>query len=166
MSYQLNNDTFKKKDKNAKTNDIANREYDKSMVSEAEITDIRLHPDEYIDWTTNWSLALSYNLRLSNTPTYVNYVTKDFRTTVHTVSVKGDIKLSEKWKLAAQTGWDFEAKKLSYTSFTIYRDLHCWEMRFNWIPLGTYKSWNFCINIKASALQDLKLTKKRDYRDF
>lgn len=169
FSYQMNNDTFKKdknKDKDKDKTDLTNREYNPDLVSEAEITDIRMHPEEYVDWTTNWSLALSYNLRITNTPTYINYITKDNRAVVHTLSLKGDVKLSEKWKVAAQTGWDFEAGKLSYTSITLYRDLHCWEMRFNWIPLGSYKSWNFCINIKASALQDLKLTKKRDYRDF
>ncbi len=89
----------------------------------------------------------------------------DNRTTVQTLSLRGEINLSPKWKFSAQTGWDFEKNKISYTSLTIYRDLHCWEMRFNVIPYGTYKSWNFQINIKASALQDLKLTKKKDYRD-
>ena len=69
------------------------------------------------------------------------------------------------WRIALSSGYDFVNKGLSYTSIDIYRDLHCWEMRFNWIPYGTYKSWNFSINVKASALQDLKLTKKKDYRD-
>lgn len=165
----MNNDTFKKdKDKNKDKDktDLTDREYNPDIVSEAEITDIRMHPEEYVDWTTTWSVSLSYNLRITNTPTYINFITKDNRSVVQTLSLKGDVKLSEKWKVTAQTGWDFEAGKLSYTSVTIYRDLHCWEMRFNWIPLGSYKSWNFCINVKASALQDLKLTKKRDYRDL
>ena len=63
------------------------------------------------------------------------------------------------------TGWDFTNHGLSYTNISVYRDLHCWEMRFNWIPIGSYKSWNFTINVKAAALKDLKLTKKKDYRD-
>lgn len=161
LSYSLNNDTFKKKNgaKNTK------RKMDSPLASEQEMNDIRSNPEDYIDWTTKWALSLSYNLTLSNNPTFFNYLMQDNRKVIQTLGVNGNINLSENWKVSVQTGWDFEQKKLSYTSMTVYRDLHCWEMRFNWIPLGTYKSWNFTINVKASALQDLKLTKKKDYRD-
>ena len=84
---------------------------------------------------------------------------------VQTLTVNGDVSFSPKWKVGFSTGWDFTNHGLSYTSINVYRDLHCWEMRFNWIPIGNYKSWNFTINVKAQALQDLKLTKKKDYRD-
>ena len=161
LSYSLNNDTFKKKNgaKNTK------RKMDSPLASEQEMNDIRSNPEDYIDWTTKWALSLSYNLTLSNNPTFFNYLMQDNRKVIQTLGINGNINLSENWKVSVQTGWDFEQKKLSYTSMTIYRDLHCWEMRFNWIPLGTYKSWNFTINVKASALQDLKLSKKKDYRD-
>lgn len=159
-SYSINNQTFKK-DKDKKKDTKKTSEF----ASEQELEDINNNPDDYVDWSTTWSLSLSYNLRLTNNPTYINYVTNDYRTTVQTLGLTGSINLSPKWKLSAQTGWDFESKKISYTSLTVYRDLHCWEMRFNVIPYGTYKSWNFQINVKASALQDLKLTKKKDYRD-
>ena len=161
LSYSLNNDTFKKKNgaKNTKRN------MNSPLASEQEMNDIRSNPEDYIDWTTKWALSLSYNLTLSNNPTFFNYLMQDNRKVIQTLGINGNINLSENWKVSVQTGWDFEQKKLSYTSMTIYRDLHCWEMRFNWIPLGTYKSWNFTINVKASALQDLKLSKKKDYRD-
>jgi Organic solvent tolerance protein OstA len=162
-SYTINDKTFGKK-KNKKDNE------NKTLVSspnasEEELNDIRNNPDGYIDWSTSWSLSLSYNLRLTNNLSYINWILNDNRSTVQTIGLRGEINLSPKWKVSAQTGWDFETKKISYTSFTVYRDLHCWEMRFNVIPYGTYKSWNFQINVKASALQDLKLTKKKDYRD-
>lgn len=162
LSYSLNNSTFKKN----KTKNNATRQFESSpLASEEEMNDIRSHPEDYIDWTTQWSLSLSYNLTISNNPTYFNYLMEDNRKVIQTLGVNGSINLTPKWKVSVQTGWDFELNKLSYTSFTVYRDLHCWEMRFNWIPIGTYKSWNFQINVKASALQDLKLTKKKDYRD-
>jgi len=34
------------------------------------------------------------------------------------------------------------------------------------VPLGPRKSWNFSINVKASILQDMKLNKKKDFRDY
>ena len=164
LSYSLNNDTFKKNKSGSRNS--ATRQFESSpLASEQEMHDIRSNPEDYVDWTTQWSLSLSYNLTLSNNYSYINYILNDNRKVIQTLGVNGNVNLSPKWKVSVQTGWDFELKKLSYTSFTIYRDLHCWEMRFNWIPLGTYKSWNFTINVKAAALQDLKLTKKKDYRD-
>ena len=160
INYSLNNDTFKNKGKKT-----APKQYESSLASEEEMNDIRSNPGNYVDWSTKWALSLSYNLTLSNNLSYINYILKDDRKVIQTLGVNGNINLSPNWKVSVQSGWDFELKKLSYTSLTIYRDLHCWEMRFNWIPLGTYKSWNFTINVKASALQDLKLTKKKDYRD-
>ncbi len=160
INYSLNNDTFKNKGKKTTP-----RRYESSLASEEEMNDIRSNPENYVDWSTQWALSLSYNLTLSNNLSYINYILQDDRKVIQTLGVNGNINLTPNWKVSVQTGWDFELKKLSYTSLTIYRDLHCWEMRFNWIPLGTYKSWNFTINVKASALQDLKLTKKKDYRD-
>ncbi len=160
INYSLNNDTFKNKGKKT-----APKQYESSLASEEEMNDIRSNPGNYVDWSTKWALSLSYNLTLSNNLSYINYILKDDRKVIQTLGVNGNINLTPNWKVSVQSGWDFELKKLSYTSLTIYRDLHCWEMRFNWIPLGTYKSWNFTINVKASALQDLKLTKKKDYRD-
>ena len=158
-SYTLSNKTFDKKKKKEE------KPVETPLASEQELEDIKNNPDDYIDWSTSWSLSLSYNLRLSNNLSYINYILHDNRSTVQTLGLRGEISLSPKWKVSAQTGWDFETKKISYTSVTVYRDLHCWEMRFNVIPYGSYKSWNFQINVKASALQDLKLTKKKDYRD-
>ena len=162
-SYTINDKTFGKKDK--KKNNEQESLVSSPNASEEELNEIHNNPDGYVDWSTSWSLSLSYNLRLSNNLSYINWILHDNRTTVQTLGLRGEINLSPKWKLSAQTGWDFESKKISYTSLTVYRDLHCWEMRFNVIPYGTYKSWNFQINVKASALQDLKLTKKKDYRD-
>lgn len=161
-SYSINDKTFGKKKNKEKT--------DRPLISspnasEEELDDIRNNPGGYVDWSTSWSLSLSYNLRMTNNLSYINYILNDNRSTVQTLGLSGEITLSPKWKVSAQTGWDFETRKITYTSLTVYRDLHCWEMRFNVIPYGTYKSWNFQINVKASALQDLKLTKKKDYRD-
>jgi hypothetical protein len=146
-------------------NDIYNRAQKNMNVTEQELDEIMGNPNAYIDWTTPWSMTLSYNLRFSSSLTYAALMGIATNTTVQTLSVTGDVNLTPKWKVTFSTGWDFTNKGLSYTSLNIYRDLHCWEMRFNWIPIGNYKSWNFTINVKASALQDLKLTKKKDFRD-
>lgn len=137
-----------------------------TMASEAELKDIQQNESDYIDWSIPWSLSINYNLRYSNNIAYRDFSRTDTRKVVQTLGFSGDINLTPKWKLSAQSGWDFENKGLSYTSVNIYRDLHCWEMRFSWVPIGPRKSWNFTLNVKATVLQDLKLTKKKDFRDI
>ena len=144
---------------------IASQAAVSDFVTEGELDDILGNPKAYIDWTTPWSLSLNYNLRRTTNINYANFMGVATNKIVQTLTVNGDVSLTPKWKVSFATGWDFTNHGLSYTSLNIYRDLHCWEMRFNWIPIGSYKSWNFTINVKAQALQDLKLTKKKDYRD-
>ena len=85
---------------------------------------------------------------------------------VHTLNVAGDINITKKWRFGFTTGYDFVQKSLSYTSLDFYRDMHCWEMSFNWIPVGYRKGWSFTINVKSSTLRDvLKYKKERDFRD-
>jgi hypothetical protein len=85
---------------------------------------------------------------------------------VQTLGLSGQINITPKWKFTFNTGWDFTNNGLAFTSVNIYRDLHCWEMRFSWVPIGPRQSWNFSINVKASILQDLKLNRKKDFRDI
>ena len=88
------------------------------------------------------------------------------KTLVQTFYFNGQLNLTPKWKLNVSTGWDFVHAQLSYTNISIDRDLHCWQMHFNWTPKGGQQQWSFSINVKASILQDLKLDKKKDFRDF
>jgi len=73
------------------------------------------------------------------------------------------VKLTTKWKVSYRTGWDFQKEELAYTSITITRDLHCWEMSLNWIPFGYYQSYYFRLNVKASMLQDLKYEDRKSW---
>ncbi len=131
-----------------------------------EVDAIETNPDDYVDWNIPWSLNISYIFSYNSTYDYENFQRIIDNKIIQTLNLNGQINITPKWKFTFNTGWDFDAKKLSYTSVNIYRDLHCWEMRFSWIPLGTRKSWNFSINVKASILQDLKLNKKKDFRDY
>ncbi len=130
-----------------------------------ELNEILGNPNAYIDWTTPWSISLSYNLTYTTSIAYAAFMGMATNTYVHTIGLNGNISITPKWKVTFSTGWDFVNNKISYTNLSVYRDLHCWEMRFNWIPIGSYKSWNFTINVKSQALKDLKYEKKKDYRD-
>jgi hypothetical protein len=127
--------------------------------------DIYYNPDNYVDFTVPWNFNISYDFNYRTNEQFVSGVRSNKSTLIQTMRFSGDVSITPKWKFQFQTGYDFESKKITYSSMNLYRDLHCWEMRFNWIPFGSMKSWNFQINVKATMLQDLKLTKKKDFRD-
>lgn len=117
-----------------------------------------------INFNKKWDLSFHYTMRYTN-----NYIAsqKDFEyETVQTLSFNANINLTDKWEIGVNSGWDFEKNELSYTSVNIYRDLHCWEMMFNWIPKGFMKSYNLTIRVKAPALHDLKVTKQKSHLDY
>jgi hypothetical protein len=158
LNYQLSQNTFNK-DKKDKDKTLPKE------IDEDELGEIIDNPDEYIDWAIPWSLSFSYTFQYRNSEAYTGGSRTIVDTYVQTLALNGQVNITPKWKFTFNTGWDFNSNQLSYTSINLYRDLHCWEMRFNWIPIGTRKSWNFSINVKASILQDMKLNKKKDFRD-
>ncbi len=159
LNLALTPNTFKKeKDKK--------KEFEEPPDATAEeIDNIKQNIEDYINWNIPWSLNISYTFAVTHTYAFVNNVKMKSEKLVQTLALRGDINLTPKWKIGFLTGWDFQNAEVSYTSLNIYRDLHCFEMRFNWIPIGPRKSWNFGLNIKANILQDAKLEKKRDFRD-
>ncbi len=116
----------------------------------------------YADFSMPWNISLSYTF--SYVSTYVAAQYNFNNNVIQTLNLSGNINITPQWKVAVSTGYDFVNKGMSYTAIDIYRDLHCWEMRFNWVPFGFYKSWNFQINIKASSLKDVKYTKQQSYQ--
>lgn len=135
---------------------------DESRVEE-ELNEPAFNPQGFIDWNNPWSFNIRYNLNY--TGQYMPALDNMKGKVIQTLGFTGDINVTPKWKVSVSSDYDLKMNKLSYASVNIYRDLHCWEMRFNWIPIGYYKSWNFYIKVKASVLQDLKLTRKKDFRD-
>ena len=126
---------------------------------------IREHPEQYVDWSVPWTLNFRYDFNYGNSFTYENFDKINTKKLIQTLGVDGNISITPKWKFEFRSGYDFENKKISYTEFRILRDLHCWHMSFQWIPIGQRKSWSFMLNVKASVLKDLKLDKKKDFRD-
>ncbi|MBL0104394.1 MAG: hypothetical protein IPP51_11970 [Bacteroidetes bacterium] len=132
------------------------KENTNSKFNQEELDYINSHPEEFVDFTIPFNLSVSYSLNESkrgNLPT----------SSTQSASLRGDISLTSKWKITFDSWYNITQGK--FTSFTtsIYRDLHCWEMRFYWVPFGGQETYNFQINVKSSILQDLKLIKKKDF---
>ncbi len=135
-----------------------------AVEPQSEAEQIIKNPDEYINWNNPWNFSFNYHLDYNSRFIYTNGRSNE-KKLIQTLGFSGDVNVTPKWKVNFTSGYDFESSKLSYTSVSVYRDLHCWEMRFNWIPIGYLKSWNFTLNVKAEILQDLKLNRKKDFRD-
>jgi len=116
------------------------------------------HPDAYVDFNVPWNLNVYYNINYSK-PGIIKTLTQ-------TATFSGDVSLTKKWKISVASGYDFTSKKLTLTSINIYRDLHCWEMRFNWVPFGFRQSFALDLNVKSAMLKDLKLSRKKDWYDY
>lgn len=138
--------TLRSKQNNAK------KEKTSSYGTEEELAYIRANPNAFIDFNVPWTLNVNYNIRYAK-PQFVS-------TTVQTLNFSGDVSLTEKWKVGFTSGYDFQANDYTYTTIDIYRDLHCWEMSFNWVPFGIRQSYLFTIKIKSAILQDLKMTRR------
>ncbi len=111
----------------------------------------------YVDFDVPWTFRTDYNLNYSN---FGNQ-----RRIIQTLRFTGDFSLTPKWKIGFNTGYDIKSKKITTTNLSIYRDLHCWEMRLTAVPFGIYKSFNFQINVKSSVLKDLKYDKRIPWQD-
>ena len=98
-------------------------------------------------------LRISHNFSLNTAKTITG---KDsLFVSTHSIYISGSIPLSKNWTFnIGSISYDLKAKALVYPSFSFTRDLHCWNMNFNWYPdSGVY---SFFIGVKAGAFNFLK----------
>jgi hypothetical protein len=121
---------------------------------------INKNPQAYVDFNVPWNFSFFYNINYSRPGLAKTELT------TQSLTFNGDVSLTKKWKLSLSSGYDFTNKQMTITSINIYRDLHCWEMHFNWVPFGFRQSFSIDINVKASVLKDLKLSRRKDWQDY
>jgi hypothetical protein len=105
-----------------------------------------------------WSFTFNYNLNYSK-PGYQKSI-------VQNLTFSGNINLTSKWSINFNSGYDFDKKDFVYTSFSITRNLHCFQMSINFVPFGPYKFYNFRIFALSPFLTDLKYEQRKDYREY
>lgn len=109
---------------------------------------------ELYNYMIPWNLRVNYNVN------YGNMGRQDMITS-HAINFSGDLELGERWFVGASSGVDLTDGKFTPTQLRFRRDLESFNMTFSWTPFGTYKSYNFFIGIKSSALSDLKYEQRR-----
>lgn len=178
--YTFSNSTFKK---NKKSRDGEKTATDNEDDEEAhdnidpELSDNMNHQPEkgatnsevdeygYLRFSMPWTLTVSYGVNMrENTqarirPKHMRYPYK----LTHTLNFSGNVRLSEGWNINYASGYDFNYKKLTTTTASLMRDLHCFSMSCS-IVLMPYTSFNFTFRAKMSTLADvLKWEKRSSY---
>ena len=135
--------------------------YESNKGSQEELDLVNANSDMYIDFNVPWTIGIDYKIDYSRS------ITKDLDTNYITQSIglRGDLSITKNWKISYMTNYDFIRKEFSFTSINIARDLHCWQMSFNWIPFGFMRSYNINISVKSALLQDLRLQRRRTWYD-
>lgn len=109
--------------------------------------------DDFLGLFDNFSLSHTINMERR----LLDGGRDTFLVSINSLDTRGSIPLTSKWSLqVSHIGWDFIRKELSYPDLGFSRDMHCWEMAFNWQPVrGTY---NFYLSVKpGSVLEFLKV---------
>ncbi len=114
----------------------------------------------YTNPNVPWSVNFNYSFQMSRSYSFANNqrVRKDNYT--QTLGVQGNVQLTPKMSVQAQSGWDFTAMKMTTTQFSFTYDLHCFNISVSWVPSGMYQSYSFLISANAAALADLLRFKK------
>jgi hypothetical protein len=121
-----------------------------SMIQQEKESDRYAAKNLDMNWTTSFGLEYRYNRSTEKK-------SLDLRSNAR-------LALTKNWNVSWTGRFDLVDIDITYQSFSIYRNLHCWEMSFSWQP--SYGYYQFQINVKASELKDLKLDKKPTRRTY
>lgn len=156
--------SFQSKSKDGKTEANTQLPQDEYMTpdeQQRQLDYIRSNPAEFTDFNIPWSLSLSYSLSFSNqfisTPDFSGFRAQ----TYSNISLNGDFSLTPRWKIGANTYYDFKTSEIQTLSMFISREMHCWQMSINLTPVGLYRSFNISISPKSGMLRDLKINRSR-----
>jgi hypothetical protein len=188
LSYTLDNkkvmDFFKRlrgekvdKDKNNKDDDEDDDEWDNDVETnidkdmekakhgaKKEKTKADTDEDGYMAFTLPWSISIGYGISMREGSKDFNYEKMRYPYVfTQNLNISGNLRLSDGWNISFSSGYDFDNHKISMTTASLSRDLHCFNMSCS-VVLAPYTSYNFSFRCNASTLTDaLKYDKRSSY---
>ena len=185
LSYTFNNQTFKKwfgKGERRETKDDRGEMEDEDEDYRDNMNDTNLDPeltagkraaqsdgkegdvdeDGYLKFRLPWSFSVSYGISMrENTSASINTsrMRYPYKLT-HTLNFSGNLQIAEGWNITWSSGYDFNYHKISMTTASLSRDLHCFNMSCS-VVLSPYTSFNFTFICNASTLADVLKWKKQ-----
>lgn len=122
--------------------------------------------DGYMTFSMPWSLTFGYGVTMSENRDEKKFNYKTMRYPykfTQTLNVSGNLRISDGWNISFSSGYDFDNHKVSMTTASLQRDLHCFNMSCS-LVLAPYASYNFTFRANASTLTDaLKYDKRSGY---
>ena len=121
--------------------------------------------DGYMKFSMPWSLSFGYGITMrENTSGDFDYDKMRYPYSFsQTLNVSGNVRISDGWNISFSSGYDFENHKISMTTASLGRDLHCFNMSCS-VVLAPYTSYNFSFRCNAATLTDaLKYDKRSSY---
>lgn len=121
--------------------------------------------DGYMRFSMPWSITFGYGITMrENTSGKFNYKTMRYPYSFsQTLNMSGNLRISDGWNISFSSGYDFDNHKMSMTTASLQRDLHCFNMSCS-VVLAPYTSYNFTFRCNASTLTDaLKYDKRSGY---
>ena len=122
--------------------------------------------DGYMKYSMPWSLSFGYGITMREDvdKSKFNYSSMRYPYKfTQNLNMSGNLRLSDGWNISFSSGYDFENKKISMTTASLSRDLHCFSMSCS-VVLSPYTSYNFSFRCNASTLADaLKYDKRSSY---
>lgn len=122
--------------------------------------------DGYMTFSMPWSLTFGYGITMSEDRDVNKFNKKTMRYPYkfsQTLNMSGNLRISEGWNISFSSGYDFDAHKISMTTASLSRDLHCFNMSCS-VVLAPYTSYNFSFRCNAATLTDaLKYDKRSGY---
>ena len=103
-------------------------------------------PEELFSWFEGFRIDHNFSYGFRST----GQDEDEFEVQAHNIRLTtGNIPLSDKWGMTiGNLSYDIRNKRWVYPSFTLTRDLHCWQMRISWQPQRN--TYTFYIGVAAS----------------
>ncbi len=134
----------------------------KGMTGAKEEKNKDVDADGYLKFSIPWSLTVSYGINMrENTSAKINEkrMRYPYKFT-QTLNFTGNVRIAEGWNINFSSGYDFVGKKMSMTTCSLSRDLHCFSMSCSMV-ITPYTSFNFLFACKAGTLADALRWKKQ-----
>lgn len=121
--------------------------------------------DGYMAFSMPWSITFSYGINIrENTSGNFDYDSMRYPYKVtQNLNFTGNWRISDGWNIVFTSGYDFEEKKMSMTTASLARDLHCFNLACS-VVLVPYTSYNLTFRCNAATLADaLKYDKRSSF---
>ena len=162
---------FKSKAKDEKKEEERRREAeirlrDPTLIDDQRrlLDEMQQDPSQFVDFNIPWQVNIGYSLYFTNRiKSDFSGFQKEFNTNLN---FSGSFNLTPKWNFSANGYYDFDTHKLQTFQMSISREMHCWQLFINVVPVGLYRSFSFSISPKSAVLQDLRINRSRYFTGY